>query len=70
MAGKPSSTWSGVNVFLVNNGRAEGIVPAGPLWEVDLFRERGVPRNFAIGFVDAYTAEVRGLNFCNEPCNR
>ena len=28
------------------------IVPAGPTWEVDLFRENGVPRNWAIGFVD------------------
>jgi hypothetical protein len=67
---KPSTTWSVINVFLTNSDHAEGIVPAGPLWEVDLFREIGVPRNFAIGFVDAYTGAVRGLNFCNVPCSR
>lgn len=67
---EPAETWGGANLFLMNQGRAEGIVPAGPSWEVDLFREMGVPRNWAIGFVDPFTGAVRNLAFCNAPCNR
>ena len=70
LATMPARTWSGTNVFLSNNGKAEGIVPAGPSWEVDLFREVGVPRNWAIGFVQPFTGEVRKLTFCNAPCDR
>lgn len=41
-------------------------MPAGPAWEIDLFRE---PRNWAIAFVQPYTGEL-SLNFCNVPCGR
>ena len=63
-------TWSNANLFLQTWPRAEGIVPVGPSWEIDLFREIGVARNWAIGFVDPFTAEVRNLEFCDIPCDR
>jgi hypothetical protein len=66
----PSRTWSVANVFLESSPRAEGIVPPGPAWEIDLFREVGVPRNWAIGFVDPLTGAIRNLMFCNVPCDR
>jgi hypothetical protein len=67
---QPASTWSVANVFLQNPGKAQGIVPAGPSWDVELFREVGVARNWAIGFVDAYSGELLNLTFCNAPCSR
>lgn len=67
---QPKGTWSTANVFLLNYGVAQGIVPAGPSWEVDLFREIGVPRNWAIGYVDPFTGKLRNLTFCNAPCDR
>jgi hypothetical protein len=70
LALQPKRTWSGTNVFLQNNGKAEGIVPAGPSWEVDLFREIGVPRNWAIGFVDPTSGKVLSLEICDDPCLR
>jgi hypothetical protein len=66
----PPTTWSGANLFLGSNLAPSGIVPQGPSWQVELFREIGVPRNWAIGFVDPFTAEVRHIEFCNEPCDR
>ena len=63
-------TWSTANVFLMNYGAAQGIVPAGPSWEIDLFREVGVPRNWAIGYVDPFTGRLRNLTFCKAPCDR
>lgn len=70
LALQPKQTWSGTNVFLQNSGKAVGIVPAGPTWEVDLFRENGVPRNWAIGFVDPTNGKVLRLETCNNPCLR
>jgi hypothetical protein len=67
---QPKETWSGTNVFLQNYGQVGSIVPAGPSWEVDLFREVGVPRNWAIGFVDPTSGKVLNLEFCNNPCQR
>lgn len=67
---EPSSTWSTANLMLLNYGAAQGIVPAGPSWEVDLFRQNGVPRNWAIAFIDPFSAKVRNLQFCNAPCSR
>jgi hypothetical protein len=67
---KPKSTWSVANLFLINYGAAQGIVPVGPSWEIDLFREFGVPRNWAIGFVDPFTGKLSNLTFCNVPCDR
>ncbi|MES1239351.1 MAG: hypothetical protein ABUL57_00665, partial [Chloroflexota bacterium] len=70
LATQPSRTWSVANLGLRNMGEAQGIVPPGPSWEVDLFREVGVPRNWAIGFVDPVTGQVLNLAFCNVPCAR
>jgi hypothetical protein len=70
LALQPKRTWSGTNVFLQNNGKAAGIVPPGPSWEVDLFREIGVPRNWAIGFVDPTSGKVLSLEICDDPCLR
>jgi hypothetical protein len=67
---KPSRTWSVANVFLESEPKAEGILPAGPSWDIELFREIDVPRNWAIGFVDPLTGAVRNLTFCNVPCDR
>jgi hypothetical protein len=67
---QPSSTWSNANLFLQSSPDGGGIVPPGPSWEIDLFREMGVPRNWAIGFVDAFSGEVRNIEFCNDPCDR
>jgi hypothetical protein len=66
----PSATWSGSNLFLQNMRTGGGIVPPGPTWEVDLFRENGVPRTWAIGFVDAFSGSVRNVAFCDDPCDR
>ena len=65
---QPESTWSTVNMLLQNYG-ATSIVPAGPNWELDVFREKGVPRNFVLAFVDPYTGAVQ-LDFCEAPCAR
>jgi hypothetical protein len=64
---RPASTWSVANIFLENSPAGAGIIPAGPVWDIELFREINVQRNWAIGFVDAYSGNVRGLTFCNIP---
>lgn len=64
---QPASTWSVANVFLQNPGKAQGVVPVGASWEVELFREVGVPRNWAIGYVDAFSGKVLSLRFCYAP---
>jgi hypothetical protein len=66
---EPSSTWSGANVLLHHADKAQGITPAGLAWEIDLFREIGVPRNWAIGFVD-FGGELVSLTLCDAPCDR
>jgi hypothetical protein len=68
LAEQPESTWSIANLMLGNFGETS-IVPAGPNWELELFRETGVPRNFAMAFVDPFSGSVR-LNFCEAPCSR
>lgn len=67
---QPTSTWSVANMLLTNFRTATGIGPAGSFWEIDLFRENGVRRNWAIGLVDPLTGELRTLTFCNAPCDR
>lgn len=69
LAEMPSSTWSGANLFLQGGGGG-GIVPPGPSWNLDLFRESGVPRNWAIAFVDPFTGDVLGFHTCDVPCDR
>jgi hypothetical protein len=65
---QPESTWSQVNMLL-GNFVATSVVPAGPSWELDLFREQGGPRNFALAFVDPFTGAVK-VNLCEVPCSR
>lgn len=70
LARQPASTWSTVNVLLIQTDLAEGIVPVGASWEIDLFREVGVPRNWAIGFVDPLSGQLRGVTYCDAPCGQ
>lgn len=68
LAEQPERTWSVVNFVLQNYG-ATAILPAGPNWMLEVFREKGVPRNLAMAFVDPFTGAVQ-LNFCESPCAR
>lgn len=70
LADKPRSTWTNTNLFLTSQRSAEGIAPAGPSWELDLFRENGIPRNWAIAFIDPFDPTVRSITYCNIPCDR
>lgn len=70
LAQQPSRTWSIANLYLIDGDGMGGIVPPGITWSVELFREMGVPRNWFIGYVDAFTGAVRGLNSCDNPCDR
>jgi hypothetical protein len=45
-------------------------MPKGPAWEIDLFREMGVPRHWAIAFVDPFDASLISVTYCNIPCAR
>ena len=67
---QPRSTWSNANVFLQNYAKPNLVAPAGPSWDVELYREVGVSRNWAIGAVEAHSGKVLNLEFCNAPCNR
>lgn len=67
---RPESTWSTANLFVWNRVPAEGIRPAGPSWEIDLFREVDVPRDWAVGFVDPFDGKLRGVSYCDAPCER
>ncbi len=70
LAGRPSETWSAANLFLTSASAAEGIVPAGPSWELELFREVGVPRHWAVAFIDPFDATLRSVDYCDVPCDR
>ncbi len=70
LAKEPKRTWSNTNLFLLSWPKHEGIIPKGPSWEIDLFREVGVPRQWAIAFVDPFDATVRSVTYCNVPCDR
>jgi hypothetical protein len=67
---RPPATWANANLFLVSSPAADGIVPAGPSWNIELFREVGVPRNWAIAFVDPFAAVLRSVTYCDIPCDR
>jgi hypothetical protein len=69
LAERPSRTWTNANLFLQSSPTDNGILPAGPAWEIDLFREQGVPRHFAIAFVQPFTGALR-VNYCDIPCDR
>jgi hypothetical protein len=70
LARMPSSTWTNANLFLEHGDGQGNVVPRGTTWSVELFRENGVPRNWAIGHVDPFTGAVRNLTFCDNPCDR
>ena len=70
LAKQPRSTWSVTNVFLQNGNGGGSVVPKGPSWDIELFREKGVPRNWAIALVDPFTGEVRKVRYCFNPCDR
>jgi hypothetical protein len=70
LAEDPPSTWSNANLFLTSPPKAQGILPAGPSWELDLFKEVGVPRHWAIAFIDPFDASIRSVTYCNVPCDR
>jgi hypothetical protein len=70
LARQPRTTWSNANLFLTSSRNGEGIVPKGPSWELDLFREVGVPRHWAIAFLDPFDASVRSVTYCDVPCDR
>lgn len=65
---RPAATWSNANLFLYSSPRAEGILPKGPVWDIELFRER--LRNWAIAFVDPFDASLMAVHYCNVPCDR
>jgi hypothetical protein len=70
LARMPSSTWTNANLFLEHGDGQGNVVPKGTTWSVELFRENGVPRNWAIGHVDPFTGAVRNLTICDNPCDR
>ncbi len=67
LAGEPRATWSNANLFLAP-GRTDGFPPTGPNWELDLFLEGGVPRHFALAFVDPFDASILLVQYCDVPC--
>ena len=67
---RPSSTWSNANLFLYSMPAAQGILPKGAFWDIDLFREVGVPRNWAIAAINPFDASLISIHYCNVPCDR
>jgi hypothetical protein len=67
LAKQPASSWSNANMFLVSSRTGEGILPKGPAWDIELFRE---PRNWAIAFIDPFDARLISVHYCNMPCDR
>jgi hypothetical protein len=70
LAQRPAKTWSNANMFLVSSPTGEGILPKGPAWDIDLFREVGVPRHWAIAFIDPFDARLISVHYCDIPCDR
>jgi hypothetical protein len=70
LVAQPRPTWSNANLFLSSWPKAEGIVPAGPSWDIELFPDLNAPRHWAIAFVDPFNASVRSVTYCNVPCDR
>ena len=74
LAQTPVTSWDSAHILLENSGRTS-IVPAGPSWEIQLFRNedhqgRTRGREFVLGFVDPAAGTVRSINYCNAPCSR
>ena len=70
LARMPSTTWTNANLFLEHGDGQGNVVPKGTTWSVELYRQNGVPRNWAMGHVDPFTGEVRNLTICEIPCAR
>jgi hypothetical protein len=70
LAKQPARTWSAANLFLTSSPDGEGILPKGPSWELDLFPDLGVPRHWAIAFIDPFDASLISVHYCNIPCDR
>ena len=64
---QPRATWSNVNLFLAP-GRTDGFPPTVPSWELDFFVEVGVPRHFALTFIDPFDASILLAQYCDVPC--
>ena len=64
---QPRATWSVVNLFLAP-GRTDGFPPTVPSWELDFFVEVGVPRHFAMTFIDPFDASILLAQYCDVPC--
>ena len=64
---QPRATWSNVNLFLAA-GRTDGFPPTAPTWQLDFFVETGVPRHFALAFVDPLDASLLLAQYCDVPC--
>jgi hypothetical protein len=69
LAQKPEATWSNANLFL-ESGPETKYQPKGAAWDIELFRESGVPRNFARAYVDPSDGHVMLLDICDAPCPR
>ncbi len=64
---QPRETWGNANLFLAA-GRTDGFPPTGPSWDLDFFVEKGVPRHFALAFVDPFDASLLLAQYCDVPC--
>jgi len=64
---EPRASWSSANLFLAA-GRTDGFPPTVPNWELDFFLEAGVPRHFALAFVDPFDASILLIQYCDVPC--
>ena len=70
LAGSPASSWSGANLFLSSwHGKSE-VFPEGVFWDLELFREVGVPRNYAIMAIDPFDARLLSAYYCDDACVR
>jgi hypothetical protein len=69
LAAQAPGTCTGVNVLLMS-GQAGSFIPVGPNWEIEVFCEQNVPRHFVLAQVDPLTGALKGLNFCDVPCDR
>ena len=67
LARQSAKSWSNANLYLSSQAVAQGIMPKGPAWQLELFRE---PRNWAIASIDPFDASLIPVTYCNIPCDR
>jgi len=67
---RPASTWSNGQSLHVQHARRTSILPKGAFWDIDLFREVGVPRNWAIAAINPFDASLISIHYCDIPCDR